>query len=358
LTFELTGADGNQTIDAQVMDMAGNPSEEASSSIFLDTVMPSGILITINGGATYTNVSSVALAIAAEDPAPASGLKEMALGNDGVNWGPWETFSRARAYSLSAGDGKKTVYLSVRDLAGNIGVSGNATIILDPTPPTCQVSQLPTKMDGLNFTVSWSGSDATSGLSAYDIQSRKDAGDWTDWMVNTTATSSMFTGQDGHNYSFRIRALDIAGNRGAYPTTASASTRIDIPVPEVTIDRPAADSTMSGKYTIKGTAIHPKAGMNVILVRIQLDNKTWRTASGTGNWSYVLDSMTLSNGRHTLKVSAFDGTKYSRDATVEFNVDNKVTVSDNMMLWVVLIVVIAVVVVGAVFLAKRRKGAP
>jgi len=357
-TFQLYGSDGNRSIDVQMMDRAGNPSPEAGARIFLDTGMPMGISLAINDGQNLTNSTSVVLTVDATDPAQASGLQQMAFGNDGLNWGDWETFSRVCSYTLLAGDGKKTVYLKVRDRAGNIGAIASASIILDGTPPTCTVAQLPANVDDWNFTVNWNGSDATSGILAYDLQYRKDGGDWTDWFLDTTNASATFTGEDGHNYSFRIRAQDIAGNRGAYPVTAAASTRIDIPIPVVTIERPAADSTMSGKYTIKGTAIHPKAGMNIILVRIQLDNKTWRTASGTGNWSYVVDSMTLSNGRHTLEVSAFDGTKYSNVATVEFNVKNNVTVSDNLLFSVLLIMVIAAIICVVAFMAIRRKGAP
>jgi hypothetical protein len=115
---------------------------------------------------------------------------------------------------------------------------------------------------------------------------------------------------------------------------------------------------VSGRYTIKGTASHPKAGMSVVLVRIQLDNKTWRNASGTENWRYDLDSLTLANGRHTLRATAFDGTKYSENTTVEFNVENNVTISDTMLSWAMLIVVISIIVVVVAFIAKRRKRAP
>jgi hypothetical protein len=357
-TFQLYGSDGNRSIDVQMMDRAGNPSPEAGARIFLDTGMPMGISLAINDGQNLTNSTSVVLTVDATDPAQASGLQQMAFGNDGLNWGDWETFSRVCSYTLLAGDGKKTVYLKVRDRAGNIGAIASASIILDGTPPTCTVAQLPANVDDWNFTVNWNGSDATSGILAYDLQYRKDGGDWTDWFLDTTNASATFTGEDGHNYSFRARAQDRACNRGAYPVTGSGPVKIDIPVPVVTILRPSAGSVVSGMYTTAGTAIHPNMGMTVELVRIQLDGKPWQDASGTGNWSYKFDSMILRNGMHTLNVSAFDGTKYSNVATVELNVDNKVTVSDNMLVWAALLILISVVIGLTAFFGARRMQQP
>ena len=94
---------------------------------------------------------------------------------------------------------------------------------------------MPSVVDDPTFSVAWNGTDATSGIASFDVQSREDDGGWTDWLANTSFESSLFSGRDGHNYSFRARARDRAGNAGAYPGTADSSVRVDIPVPVLTI---------------------------------------------------------------------------------------------------------------------------
>ena len=68
------------------------------------------------------------------------------------------------------------------------------------------------------FPVAWTGSDNLAGVRWYDIQYRDgDHGEWTDWQVNVTHILDAFIGQPGHNYCFRSRAFDNAGNWETYP---------------------------------------------------------------------------------------------------------------------------------------------
>jgi len=50
--------------------------------------------------------------------------------------------------------------------------------------------------------------------------------------------------------------------------------------------------------------------------------------------------------------------KYSDDATIDFKVDNKVTVSDNMLVWAALLILMSVVIGLTVFFAARRRPQP
>lgn len=72
--------------------------------------------------------------------------------------------------------------------------------------------------------VRWSGY-AVSAIKAYDVQVATDGGAWTAWLTATTATSSVWLGQNDHDYAFRVRATDTAGNVGGWTvTTAEADT--------------------------------------------------------------------------------------------------------------------------------------
>jgi hypothetical protein len=63
------------------------------------------------------------------------------------------------------------------------------------------------------FRVRWKGFDAGgSGIHCYNVQVRDGHGSWQDWQTCTTDTSAMFSGEQGHLYSFRSQAIDNAGN--------------------------------------------------------------------------------------------------------------------------------------------------
>jgi RHS repeat-associated protein len=69
--------------------------------------------------------------------------------------------------------------------------------------------------------VAWSGTDQGSGVATYDVQVKVDDGDWTAWLTATTATEAVYSGELGHQYTFRARATDHVSNTGAW---AEAST--------------------------------------------------------------------------------------------------------------------------------------
>ncbi len=84
----------------------------------------------INKGATHTNQQQVTLQISASD-----GMAEMQVSNNDT-WSDdaWEPLNISKAWSLSAGEGEKTVYLMLRDQDGHTK-KVKQTIILDQTPP-------------------------------------------------------------------------------------------------------------------------------------------------------------------------------------------------------------------------------
>jgi hypothetical protein len=74
-------------------------------------------------------------------------------------------------------------------------------------------------VDSPVFRVSWTGDDVGgSGIVNYDVQYRLAQGGWTNWVNGTQETFKDFTGQYGQYYYFRVRATDLAGNRGNLPS--------------------------------------------------------------------------------------------------------------------------------------------
>jgi hypothetical protein len=102
---------------------------------------------------------------------------------------------------------------------------------LDRTAPVSSVALLAPVQSSATFTVSWSGTDAGSGIASYDVYVSDNAASATAWLVGTMATSSSFTGLDGHTYGFYSVASDFVGHVETAPIAPDTTTVVRIPPP-------------------------------------------------------------------------------------------------------------------------------
>jgi uncharacterized repeat protein (TIGR01451 family) len=87
----------------------------------------------------------------------------------------------------------------------------------DCVPPRSTVAPMPTWTETSSFSVTWTGQDSWTHVAAYDVQVRERyEGMWTDWLTDTLAVSSAFTGTHSQTYFFRCRARDAHGNQEPY----------------------------------------------------------------------------------------------------------------------------------------------
>lgn len=93
---------------------------------------------------------------------------------------------------------------------------------IDSTPPSSTASS-PAVVTG-PFQVTWSGSDGASGIDHYTIEVRDGDGPWNVWRTEETSTSALYSGEVGHNYSFRSIARDQAGNQETNYTSVGDTT--------------------------------------------------------------------------------------------------------------------------------------
>lgn len=133
----------NNTLEYWSVDNVGHEeSPHVLSGIKLDKTIPVGS-ITINNEAIYANSTSVTLHLNATDAL--SGTYGVRLSNDGI-WDtePWESVLSTRSWTLTSGDGNKTVYFQATDNAGLVSETYSAEITLDTIPPNItQVYQTP-----------------------------------------------------------------------------------------------------------------------------------------------------------------------------------------------------------------------
>jgi hypothetical protein len=354
--WDLLPGNGLRTVYSRVRNLVGTASKVFNDSIILDTVSPA-VKFVINGGSAYTNSVTVSLSLNATDNYQVGSVK--ASEDRYFVCSTWEPFAPVMAFNLSSGEGTKTIFCRVMDGAGNIGPADSASIVLDLSAPAAFVQKLPSSVSSVSLKVMWSGTDQLSGIRSFDVQYRDGTGPWTDWLAATTAFSGNFTGEYGHRYYFRVRGRDGAGNAGAYPDELAGPVSFEPPLPRVVISNLAANATISGTFVLKGTASHPRAGMAVLQVEVKLDAGEWKKAKGTSDWSCPIDTTKLSNGPHTLRVRAFDGTWYSTDATVEFRVKNAAApVGTGQLVVPVIIGIVLAVAAGSAYLVMRRRKSP
>jgi hypothetical protein len=125
--------DGIHNITVRAFDKAGNY-RDGYVDVYVDTKAPEKLSIEINDNTDETNSTSVNLKLDAFDTL--SGISSMSFSNDGKLWGDWEDYSETTTYQLPEGDGEKSIYFRVRDVAGNIGTPVAGTILLNTTETT------------------------------------------------------------------------------------------------------------------------------------------------------------------------------------------------------------------------------
>lgn len=111
-------------------------------NLTLDTTAPSGVTLSINGGAEYTTSTSVTLSIGCSDSDTTVYQMKIwgIVGATTEEDASWETFADSKAVTLTSGDGQKTVYVKIRDDVYNESSSVSDTITLNTTVPQVTIT--------------------------------------------------------------------------------------------------------------------------------------------------------------------------------------------------------------------------
>ena len=220
-SYTLTAANGTRRyVRVCAIDDAGNLSAGTEASAVpappRDSAAPTDATIVIDGGATYTTSRSVMIGYSATDASPVI----FACANETGDL-CWATIAETgtAAYTLSAGEGVKTVYAWLTDTEGNVTTApATDSIVYDATAPAGGVLVATTPVGGAT-TLSWAGvSDAVSGIASYQLVMAPD-----DAPADCVSGTPVYTGSGttatvtgllaGRYYGFRLCATDAAGNR-------------------------------------------------------------------------------------------------------------------------------------------------
>lgn len=172
-----------------------------------DTTPPAGS-ITINGDAENTNSTAVALTLSASDLGGA--VNHMQFSNDNAAYSSPELYQTSKLWTLTAGDGTKTVYVKYADDRDNWSPPFSDTIILDTSPPV--LSGLSAIDIGTrSATIVWTTDEPSDSLVEYGINNsyglnQNDASLVTGHRLTLTGLSPATT------YHYQIASGDTMGN--------------------------------------------------------------------------------------------------------------------------------------------------
>lgn len=207
---ELSGLrEGTHTVTWRANDPTPNIIE--SSSFFtVDTLSP---MATLNLPST-TGTFSVLARISADDQPGgfASGAVDMQLSTDGTfDSEPWEGLMAEKLLTLPAKEGQQTVWLRVRDRAGNLSLVVTAKTMVEVTAVSAPTNALSSTV-GNSITLTW---HPVSGAIAYVVS-------YTDGQtlfnpIRTTNTFSVVSNLDlSRTYNFSVAAINPAGSVSAF----------------------------------------------------------------------------------------------------------------------------------------------
>jgi hypothetical protein len=94
----------------------------------------------------------------------------------------------------------------------------------------------------------------------------------------------------------------------------------DNQIPIINILSPNNEEKISGETIITGTAEDNDGSIKKVEIRINAES--WNTASGTNNWSYLWNTTTTTDGRHTIYARCNDGYNYSEVKSINITVKN------------------------------------
>jgi len=336
---------------SSLVSFGGNAESAADVVNTSDGTPPTGTIV-INNGAASTSNRSVTLNLTCSDNVGCTGMhfsndisvpNPWSAGSGGVARltdgsfiiaapppaVPWATYSTTASWTLSAGDGTKTVYIQFRDAVGNVSSTMSDTIVLnsmaDTTPPAAPGSLTRTTPDtDTTPTFTWTAATDASGISFYDINI--DGAGWRSIDLVTSWTS--VAEEDAlalGSHTFQVRAADNSPNRNIGPAASLTFTitgpDTSSPLTPTGLTRTTADTNNSPTFTWNATTDN----VAVTSYEYQLDGGAFQNA-GT---ALSVDLSTAAIGSHTFGLRARDAAgNISSTTALSFTISAPVVAAD------------------------------
>lgn len=301
---------GAHTVQAKATDIAGNVGASAIANV------------TVNNGAVDTTLPTVSISAPAVNAfvkgtvsfdANATdnvGVTLVEFIVDGILKGSDTTSPYSYSFNTaSVADGIRSLTVKAYDAVGNVRTSTARSITIDNELPSVSLSA-PANGDNLKGTV------AVSAVAADNAGVVK---------VEFYVDGSMVSSDSAAPYSFNLntalqsdgshvltaRAYDAAGN---VRMSAAINAIVDNAAPSVSITNPLSGAVVNGVVSVEAGA---SDNIGVAQVAFTIDGVLKKTLA-TSPYAYNWDTATMSNGNHTILITASDAAGNS--ASVSENV--------------------------------------
>ncbi len=293
-SWQLTENDGEKTVYINFKTTYGT-NISTSDTITLDTNVNTPTL-SINSGASATNNLTVSLGITASD------ATYMKIDNDTnfLNMTEWITKVNTYSFTLPSGaDGSRTVYLKVRDEAGNVKTTSDSITVDTQGPTSLSISI----NDGASYTNNRTVTLALSASGGPETIWLSNNGDtWESYDYATSKTWELAE-TDGLKTVY-YKASDSAGNNA---TQTTATITLDTVNPsQVTLSSPESGATLSNQNpTFEWNNPNSNSSTRRFKIEILQSGNTVQSAyTNTSTNSYTAD--TLAEGSYSWKVTVYD----------------------------------------------------
>jgi Bacterial Ig domain/Immunoglobulin domain/Purple acid Phosphatase, N-terminal domain/Immunoglobulin I-set domain len=301
-----TSSDNGAQFTVLVSNSAGSATSSAATlTVNAAPVAPS--ITTQPVGQTVTAGQTASFSVAATGTAP---LTYQWKKNGAVISGATSSSYTTPATTSSDNGAQFTVLVS--NSAGS-ATSSAATLTVSAAPVAPSITTQPASQT-LTAGQTASFSVAAMGTAPLTYQWKKNG------TVISGATSSSYTTPATTSSDNGAQFTVVVSNSAGSATSSVATLTVNAATPpSVAITSPTNGSTQSGTITVAGTASDV---VGVSAVQVQIDGGTFSSASGTTNWSFGLDTASLSNAAHTISARATNVTGLTATTTVTFNVAN------------------------------------
>jgi hypothetical protein len=302
-------AEGLHTWKVKAKDGAGWWGEySATWGFILDITTPEVLSITLkdrlNGSTEYSRYLTVSVEANGVTGVPVS----MRMAQDAAftdNATAWLAYSAQTEYTLTAGEGSRTVYYKVRDAASNESTPVNQSITVDTVSPTVESILLKDITTGSTT----ESNSLTITVEAYGIQGSptqmriaQDAGfttNSTGWVTYVPTTEYTFTAGDGPRPAY-YQVRDIASNESNAVTQTIGIDTSGPSAREIVIKDRVTGSIQYTNSLVVSVEVHDVSGSPTQMRIYQLGgyNTGWFTYATTSEFN----SFTAGEGSRTLYV--------------------------------------------------------